>query len=240
MKNRLFAPLMSDALLMGAIEQQPAKTFEAPETLREAVGSWALEGLKQNGGAVLEITPEAWRATKATLSEQGYDPETLQADGRLIVFDTNKVHDQFTGNGGLRPDMFKDVARQTLERVQKAAPDGPIHVWTESVALLHHHGDPWMAQFAQSLWKETAAEYGVQLIGTMHERARDPASMDLDEEAGWCEYVSGSHDDDAASPTRPEMDPEANHLGAPEILEPGPLSLVYSWAGPPDGPADRD
>lgn len=184
-KAYLFAP-MPTALLLDSKAQRAAET-RTTEFPVEPAGLWASIGLQRDGGAILETDLKTWHVTRKTLLQQGLDPDDLCERGRLIVLDTHKVHTEITADGSLCPPVLEDIIAKAAESVRETT-DGPIHVWTDTVAVLQEQLGPWVARFARTIWEQAANRHDLRLIaqGTPD---LDEAQI-LDGANGWSEYVT--------------------------------------------------
>lgn len=149
---------------------QPSGHIVYPYTtgtqVAEAVTLFAGSGLKR-GEAVLLVMKEANRQPiRERLQRQGFDLSELEAAGKLVCEDAEKLLSSFMFNGILDELKFKTIVGNLIENAKKngaGGPGGRVRVFGEMVDLI------WKTHLRsterlEQLWNDVITKHCVPLL----------------------------------------------------------------------------
>ena len=112
--------------------------YAVPDAWIDAVLGFVESGLGEGESVVLTTTAAHWSRLADGLKSCGRDPEVLQRNGRLFVYDAEESLAKVTRGSRLDEESYLAVARERLSTAFRAAPR--VRWWGEIVNLLHEAG----------------------------------------------------------------------------------------------------
>ena len=138
--------------------------YQDEDFFGEAVAHFAAEGFAKNESVILVATRSHWTNVSRRLATRGLDPDALSRRHQLTVLDADLTLPKFmVGN---QPDArtFKELARQTIEKVRAGGKFAGVRWWGEMVNVLYVAGNKRGSHRLEQLFDEVAHEQSIAIF----------------------------------------------------------------------------
>src|SRR5262245_60441004 len=102
----------------------------------EAISHFAAEGLARGESIILVATKPHWENISGRMRGKGLDVEGLFRQGQLTLLDADTTLSKFMRGNEPDGDIFKPLAKQTIERARAGGKYPRVRWWGEMVNVL--------------------------------------------------------------------------------------------------------
>jgi anti-sigma regulatory factor (Ser/Thr protein kinase) len=134
--------------------------------LRDGVGTFLADGIRQGGVAIVIATQAHIREFDAVLREAAIDPEAARMDGRLVAVDAVPLLSRFAKGGRIDRAEFSRSVGGIVRRAAQTR--RPVRAFGEMVSMLWDAGDVIGAIEVETLWNELRRELRFSLLCAYH------------------------------------------------------------------------
>lgn len=132
--------------------------------LAEAAATFFAVGFEAGEPAVAIAAAAHWPLIAERLVRRGWDPEELQADGRLHVHDAETMLEAIVGADGPSASKFREVVGGLLHDISHQNPHRRVRAFGEMVDLLVYRGEQDAADVLEGYWNELAEQRNFTLL----------------------------------------------------------------------------
>ena len=132
--------------------------------LAEAAATFFAVGFESNEPAISIATAAHWPLIAERLARRGWQPDELQADGRLHVRDAELTLAALSDGDGPSATKFGEVVGGLLHDVARRDPRRRVRAFGEMVDVLVQRGEQRAADILERFWNELAAQRNFTLL----------------------------------------------------------------------------
>jgi len=138
--------------------------YQDRASLARLVAGFIGEGFSAALPAIVVATPEHGDAILAELRAGGYDVDSLQTTGELIVLDADAMLSRVMVDGRPSARQFQQVMVPVIEKACKGRRDCVVRVYGEMVDVLWKTGQTVAATRLETLWNQLAQTHAFSLL----------------------------------------------------------------------------
>jgi KaiC/GvpD/RAD55 family RecA-like ATPase len=148
----------------GDTQFHAVRFYQDRASLARLVAGFIGEGFNAALPAIVVATPEHRDAILAELRERGYDVESLQATGELIVLDAAAMLSRVMADGRPSARQFQQVIVPVIEKACRGRHDCVVRLYGEMVDVLWKSGQTVAATRLETLWNQLAQTHAFSLL----------------------------------------------------------------------------
>jgi hypothetical protein len=194
----------------------------------EAISHFAAEGLVRGESIILVATDPNWRNIAPRLESKGFQIADLFARGQLTLLDADETLPKFMAGGMPDGNIFKPLARETIEKARCGGKYPAVRWWGEMVNVLHVDGNGKASHRLEQFFDEVAHEESIAIFCSFLMDNYDPSIYDESLGNVCCTHSHLIPSDDY------DRHREAVNKAIGDVLGPitGPLlNSLVTWAG---------
>ena len=144
----------------------------------EAVAHFAAEGLTRGESIILVATQPHWKIISQQLRGRGIRDDDLVREGQLTLLDADETLPKFMRGNLPDGNIFKPLARSTIERARCDGKFPRIRWWGEMVNVLYVDGNPRASTRLEEFFDEVAHEENIAIFCSFLMDKFDPRIYD--------------------------------------------------------------
>jgi hypothetical protein len=144
----------------------------------EAISHFAAEGLARGESIIVVATGPNWANISSRLLSKGFDPADLFRSGQLTLLDAEETLPKFLVGGMPDPNVFKPLAKATIDRARADGKYPRVRWWGEMVNLLYVAGNQSGSTRLEELFDEVAHEQSIAIFCSFLMDKYDPKIYD--------------------------------------------------------------
>jgi len=152
--------------------------YQDEEFYGEAISYFAAEGLVRGESIILVATQSNWRNISQRLTDKGFDIPELFARGQLTLLDADETLPKFMVGGMPDGNIFKPLARETINKARCGGKYPAIRWWGEMVNVLYVDGNGKASNRLEEFFDEVAHEQSIAIFCSFLMDRYDPAIYD--------------------------------------------------------------
>jgi hypothetical protein len=144
----------------------------------EAISHFAAEGLVRGESIILVATQPNWMNISGRLKSKGFDIPALFDRGQLTLLDATETLPKFMVAGAPDGNIFKPLARQTIEKARRGGAFPRVRWWGEMVNVLYVDGNGKGSTKLEEYFDEVAHEETISIFCSFLMDQYDPCIYD--------------------------------------------------------------
>ena len=174
MENSDWQRLLADPGPDGHIVQ----LYQDADFYGEAISHFAAEGLVRGESIILVATQPNWMNISGRLKSKGFDLPRLFDRGQLTLLDATETLPKFMATGMPDGNIFKPLARQTIEKARRGGTFPRVRWWGEMVNVLYVEGNGKGSTRLEEYFDEIAHEETISIFCSFLMDKYDPSIYD--------------------------------------------------------------
>ncbi len=138
--------------------------YQDPDFYGDAIAHFAAEGFVRGESIILVATPPNGKNISARLEAKGFDVPELGRRGQLTILDADATLPKFVRNNLPDSDIFKDIARTTIQKAKAGGKYPRVRWWGEMVNVLYVDGNGRGSTQLEELFDEVAHEEQIAIF----------------------------------------------------------------------------
>jgi hypothetical protein len=130
----------------------------------EAISHFAAEGIVRGESIILVATDENFQNISGRLESKGFVISELFERGQLTVLNANDTLPKFMKSGLPDGNIFKPLARQTIEKARRAGKFPRVRWWGEMVNVLYVDGNGGASNKLEEYFDQVAHEETIAIF----------------------------------------------------------------------------
>lgn len=130
----------------------------------EAISHFAAEGLIRGESIIIVATSLNWRNISRRLEAKGFSIPELLERGQLTLLDANETLPKFMVGGMPDGNIFKPLARETIQKARCGGKYPAVRWWGEMVNVLYVNGNGKASHRLEEFFDEVAHEETIPIF----------------------------------------------------------------------------
>lgn len=152
--------------------------YEDDDFYSEAISVFAAEGLVRGESIILVATQPHWQSISRRLHGKGFDTAQLFRDGQLTLLDADATLPRFMVGNRPDGDIFKPLARSTIEKARAGGKYPRVRWWGEMVNVLYVDGNVGGSNRLEEFFDQVAHEERIAIFCSFLMDKFDPSIYD--------------------------------------------------------------